>query len=201
MEAQQLADPKINRLSDPQTWVDQHGNYLFRCAQLRVRDPKLAEDIVQETFLAALQARERFAGQSSERSWLVGILKHKVIDHFRKATREQPDQNADLMADEFEELFDESGHWKIETTGPKEWSDPSGALDRKEFWEVLTRCLSELPPRMATAFSLREIDELATEEICAALNITAANLWVMLHRARTHLRRCLEVNYMGLRAS
>lgn len=189
-----------HQISDPKTWVDQHGDYLFRCAQLRIRDPKLAEDMVQETFLAALQARDRFAGQSSERSWLVGILKHKIIDHFRKVTRERPDPNVDFMDDEFHELFDEAGHWKTHTTGPKEWADPSSALDRKEFWEVLKRCLSKLPPRMATAFALREIDDMSTEEICATLNITTSNFWVMLHRARTHLRQCLEVNYMGIRA-
>ena len=185
-------------LSDPQTWLEQHGDYLYRCAMLRVRDVTVAEEMVQETFLAALQAKDRFAGQSSERSWLVGIMKHKIVDHFRKSVREQPVSDDELMNDEFTGLFDEGGHWKIETTGPKEWMDPGSALDKAQFWQVLRRCLDELPPRTSRVFALREIDDVSSEEICAAMKLTKSNLWVMLHRARTHLRSCLERNYQGL---
>ncbi|MBI4400723.1 MAG: sigma-70 family RNA polymerase sigma factor [Nitrospirae bacterium] len=189
-------------LSDPEQWVNQHGDYLFRCALLRMRDPRLAEDVVQETLLAALQGRDRFAGESSERSWLVGILKHKVIDHFRKNSREGPSEDVERLINEQDQSFHGRGGWKRDTTGPKEWTeDPGIILERKEFWDVLKRCVSELPPRMAHVFSLREIDDLSSEEICKALNITATNLWVMLHRARMHLRRCLEINCMGLKAS
>lgn len=189
-------------LSDPERWVDQYGDYLFRCALLRVRDPRLAEDIVQETLLAAFQGRDRFAGESSERSWLVGILKHKVIDHFRKDSREGPSEDLERLINEQDQAFDDRGHWKRDTAGPKEWTeDPGTILERKEFWDVLKRCVSELPPRMAHAFSLREIDDLSSEEVCKVLNVTATNLWVMLHRGRTRLRRCLEGNYMGLRSS
>ena len=189
------------RLSDPETWVDQHGDYLFRCALLRVRDPHLAEDIVQETLVAAFQGRERFAGESSERSWLLGILKHKVIDYFRKNSREGPSEDVERLINEQEQAFDGRGNWNRDTFGPKEWTeDPGTILERKEFWDVLKRCISELPPRLARAFSLREIDDLDSEEICKLLNISATNLWVMLHRARSHLRQCLEIHYMGLKA-
>ncbi len=184
-------------LSDPRDWVDKHGDYLYRCAILRVRDQGVAEEIVQETFLAALQAKDRFAGRSTERSWLVGILKHKVVDHFRKSSREQTNPASDLAGSALPDLFDDSGHWKGEAAGPKEWANPSGAVDRKEFWEVMKRCLGELPPRSASVFSLREIDEVSSEEICAMLNLTKANLWVILHRARAQLRHCLEVHYLG----
>jgi RNA polymerase sigma-70 factor (ECF subfamily) len=187
-------------LSDPQTWLEQHGDYLYRCAMLRVRDASVAEEMVQETFLAALQGRDRFAGQSSERSWLVGIMKHKIVDHFRKSAREQPVGGDELMSEEFTGLFDKDGHWKIETTGPKEWMDPSSALDRAQFWQALRRCLDELPPRTSRVFALREIDDVPSEEICAAMKLTKSNLWVMLHRARTHLRQCIEANYKGLTA-
>ncbi len=187
-------------LSDPLDWVEKYGDYLFRSALIRVGDQAVAEEVVQETFLAALRARERFAGQSSERTWLVGILKHKINEYFRKITREKPAPEGDLAERELSELFDETGRWKMPSTGPKEWMDPSSALDRQQFWEVMKRCLGGLPPRMASAFSLREIDDMATEEICTLLNITKSNLWVMLHRARTHLRQCLEVNYMGRQA-
>ncbi len=192
------------QLSDPQTWADQHGDYLYRCALLRVRDPALAEEVVQETFLAALQARDRFAGQSSERSWLVGILKHKVIDHFRKGHREAPRADPQDLGHEVdtEGLFDEAGHWKLDRTEPMEWpNNPTAVLERKEFWEVLKRCMASLPPRMATAFLLREVHDLSSDEVCDTLNITASNLWVLLHRARKHLRQCLEGHLFGRAAA
>lgn len=191
----------VNQLSDPESWVDQHGDFLYRYALLRLRDPAVAEDVVQETFLAALQARHNFAGQSSEKTWLVGILKHKIIDHFRKISRERPVHDIELRPDDPVELFQTSGewigHWDLER-GPTEWAaDPGHVLEQMEFWKVLERCLSELPARMASAFTLREMEDLSSEEICKALGISATNLWVMLHRARAHLRHCLEMNWFG----
>jgi len=185
------------QLSDPKDWADKHGDYLYRCAMLRVRDAGLAEEVVQETFLAALQAGERFAGGSSERSWMVGILKHKIIDHFRKQSREGSSEDLErVVVDLDEHLFDAEGYWKSHAVGPKNWpNDPSAALEQKQFWEVLKRCLSELPPKMAQVFSLREVDELSSDEVCATLDITSSNLWVLLHRARKHLRGCLEKHH------
>lgn len=171
---------------DPEVWVEQHGDYLFRYALFRLRDPDLAESLVQETFLAALHSQEKFAGRSSERTWLVGILKHKIIDYFRRSSREQSE----------EEFFNERGYWKVE---PEEWRlDPSAVIENQEFWRALTHCVSELSPRLANAFLLREVDGLSSEEVCKTLNISAPNLWVMLHRARLHLRQCLEKHWFGL---
>ncbi len=188
------------QLSDPQDWVEKHGDYLFRSALLRVRNDVVAEEVVQETFLAALQAKERFAGQSSERTWLVGILKHKIMDHFRKSAREQTDPVEDVAQSNLPDQFDEGGHWRKGAAGPKAWADPSGALDRQQFWQALKMCLDKLPPRMASVFSLREIDDVPSEEICSTMKISKANLWVMLHRARMQLRRCLETSYMGVKS-
>ncbi len=185
---------------NPDEWIDRHETYLFRFGLLRLQDPRLVEDVVQETFLAALQARDRFAGRSSERTWLVGILKHKIIDHFRKISRENPPVHGDRDGDERKDLFDDTGRWKTEAATSKDWvDDPSWVLERKEFREALARCLSKLPPRMATAFSLRELDDLSSAEVCAALNISAQNLWVILHRARMRLRQCLDGNLWCLR--
>jgi RNA polymerase sigma-70 factor (ECF subfamily) len=187
-------------LPDPGTWVEVHGDSLYRFALLRLRDPKLAEEIVQETLLAALQSRDRFLGQSSERSWLIGILKHKVIDHFRRNRREGPAENVEQFEEEMEGAFDENGHWKRDETGPAEWAaDPGTLLERKEFWSALERCLSKLPTRMASAFSLREIDDVDSSQVCETLNISSANLWVLLHRARMQLRKCLEVHFFGIK--
>ena len=185
----QIQEKTPLQLSNPEDWVDQHGDDLFRFALRRVNDPDLAQDPVQETFVATLEARDRFAGRSPEKGWLVGILKHKVSDHFRKTSRES-------VLDEAREdarAFDRNGNWKSDLTAPKEWpSDPSRLVEQKEFWRALNRGLSELSPRMARVFRLREVDGLSTEEICGLLNISSANLWVILHRARMHLRHSLE---------
>lgn len=184
--------------SDPEKWVEMHGDALYRFALLRLRDPKLAEDAVQETLLAALQGRDRFSDQSSERSWLIGILKHKVIDHFRKISRESLIENVSQFEEEIEGVFDENGHWKLDETGPAEWNaDPSLLLERKEFWIALDRCLSKLPPRMAHVFSLREIDGIDSDEVCEVLKLSASNFWVLMHRARMQLRQCLEIHFFG----
>jgi len=187
-----------NQLSDPENWVDQHGDYLFGYALLRLRDPRTAEDMVQETFLAALQARDNFAGRSSERTWLVGILKHKILNHLCRNSRERPISDVESPVDRMEEFFDDRGRLKATAT---EWAtDPSRVFEQKEFWEVLQRCLSRLPVRLSEAFLLREMDELSSEEICNVLNVSVTNLRVMLHRARLRLRLCLELNWFGLKA-
>jgi RNA polymerase sigma-70 factor, ECF subfamily len=187
--------------SDPADWVDSHGDYLYRYALFRLRDPALAEDAVQETLLAALQSRKAFAGRSAERTWLTGILKHKLVDHFRKLGRQTYSNRPDGEEFEHDELFRKEGEWKGHfdpARAPVEWcADPARLLEEGEFREVFQRCLSPLPARIGSAFTLREVDGLSSEEICEVLGITVNNLWVMLHRARTHLRRCLELNWFA----
>ncbi len=183
---------------DPESWVDEHGDALFRYAIVRLRNAELAEDIVQETFAAALRAKDNFAGRSTERTWLIGILKRKIIDHFRRRWREVP--ATELASGEQEDMliqamFDERGHWQ--KNRPLTWSNPQMALEQKEFFAVLQGCLDCLPGRLADAFTLREIENLTTEEICQVLQITPTNLWAMLHRARMRLRQCLEAKWFG----
>jgi RNA polymerase sigma-70 factor (TIGR02943 family) len=192
---------QVSPTVDPSLWVDRHGDYLYRFALLRLRDPAAAEDAVQETLLAALQSHERFAGRGSERTWLTGILKHKIIDHFRRAARTaQPDGEDDAWM-EHNELFQQSGewvgHWDFDNKAdPVEWkADPASALERSEFREAFGRCLRGLPERVARAFTLREVEGLMSDEICDVLGVTASNLWVMLHRARAQLRHCLEMGW------
>jgi len=195
MKKQEIKNTR--KLSDPEKWVDTHGNALYRYALLELRDPQSAEEVVQETFLSALQARDRFEGRSSERSWLIGILKHKIVDLIRKRVRERPYQNIETLSDEMEKLFDEKGHWKSDQI-PSDWAlNAKALLEQKEFWEVLKSCLSKLPQRTADAFTLREIEELKGEEVCKVLDITSTNLWVLIHRARIQLRRCLEINWFN----
>ena len=178
---------------DPSVWVDRYGDYLFRFAMLRLRDRSTAEDLVQETFLAALKGRSSFSGNSSESTWLVGILKHKIMDHFRHQAREAPLEDGDLREQPDPSSFDRSGHW---ASGPTDWGgNPADLYREKKFLDQLTKCLAGLSPNHANAFTLREIEGADTGEICKVLNVTETNLWVILHRARMQLRECLETHW------
>lgn len=184
---------------DPDRWLDDHGDYLFKYAVFRLRDDNVAEDAVQETFLAALRAYENFEGRGSERTWLVGILKHKIIDHFRRSSREAPIGEDFDAGPEHAEFFERSdawqNHWNADRA-PTDWhATPVELIERSDFWKVFNECLTPLPQRTVSAFTMREVDGLKTEEICEILSIKVNNLWVMLHRARLHLRNCLELNW------
>jgi RNA polymerase sigma-70 factor (ECF subfamily) len=179
--------------ADPSRWVDEHGECLFRFALMRVRKPEIAEDLVQDSLLAAVRTVENFAGRSSERSWLVGILKNKIADHFRKLGRETTFTDMEFLDDEMSHKF-ESGFWNHDA-GPKDWQESEAVTYRGEFWQTMRGCLDKLPPRVADVFMMREMDGQDTLEICEALKISQSNLWVMLHRARMALRECLELNW------
>ena len=188
-------------ISDPERWMELYGDYLFKYALMRLREPAKAEDAVQETFLAALKGGKAFAGRSAEKSWLVGILKNKICDYYRKAGREISFTDMEFYSDEESDRFIPDGLFKdgwIHELGPLEWSsDPGANLDSQEFWKAFHDCSSRVPKNVATVFTLREVDGLESKEICAMLNISESNLWVMLHRARMALRRCLEINWFG----
>jgi len=195
-EAQRQA-PKSS--PDAGVWVDQYGDYLYKYAVFRLRDSSAAEDAVQETFLAAIKAYEKFEGRGSERTWLVGILKHKITDHFRRLAREAPVGESEDEGSDHPEFFTRTdgwdNHWNNDYA-PTEWNaTPAQLVEQGDFWRVFSECLGPLPQRTATAFTLREVDGLTSEEICDLLNVTVNNLWVMLHRARLHLRNCLEKNW------
>jgi RNA polymerase sigma-70 factor (TIGR02943 family) len=184
-------------VTEPEQWVDRHGDGLYRYALLRLRSPDLAADIVQETFADALRARNSFAGRSSEWAWLVGILRHKIIDHIRKVGRQPKSGRGERSKSESELAFDRRGEWRV---GPAEWrSDPSLQLETVEFWDVIAGCLSRLPQSLADAFTLRELDGLEANEVQSILDISPANFWKRLHRARFLLRRCLESRWYGER--
>ena len=185
-------------LSDPERWVDEYGDYLFKFAFSRLRDATRAEDAVQETFLAALKGGKNFAGRSAEKSWLVGILKNKIYDYFRKASRETAFTDLEFYADEESDRFVADGigqgGW-IHDRGPQDWPKPGENLDNDLFWKTYRDCAAKLPKNVATVFNLREVDGIESKEICDMLKISDGNLWVMLHRARMALRRCLEDNW------
>jgi RNA polymerase sigma-70 factor (ECF subfamily) len=190
----------VGQAPDPGVWLDQHGDYLYKYAHFRLRDASAAEDAVQETFLAAIKAYSKYEGRGSERTWLVGILKHKITDHFRKSIREAPiGETESEDGPEHAEFFTRTDgwdrHWNNDYA-PTEWhSTPEQLVEQTDFWKVFNDCLSPLPARTASVFTLREVDGLTSEEVCELLQISANNLWVILHRARLHLRNCLERNW------
>ena len=175
---------------DAESWVDKYGDALLRFAAARVKDRHIAEDLVQDTFLAAVQSKERYQGRSSEKTWLFSILKHKIIDHYRKKKNIVNVNDYIEDPDRVDAFFNAKGGWQIR---PNHWSqNPSEAYENKEFLDHFYRCLSGLPQRTADVFILREIDGLSTGEICERIGITENNCGVILYRARMLLRKCLE---------
>jgi RNA polymerase sigma-70 factor (TIGR02943 family) len=166
-------------------WVDTYGDYLFNFAVGQMRDAHVAEDLVQETFLAALKSQDNFAGRSSERTWLVGILRHKIYDHLRKNYRERAMRFDPLPTYDDGGTFDESLLWVHQVAA--EAMSPSLRMERCEFREQLENALGRLPTRIARVFQLYSIEERSNHEVCEQLNISESNLWVMLHRARRQL--------------
>src|SRR5262245_14803482 len=174
---------------DPRQWVDRHGDALFCYAYGRVGARDVAEDLVQETLLAGLSARHTYEQRASERTWLFAILKRRLADWYR---RKHPSaQTAEESIDrQFESRFKPNGKW---LHAPEAWTvNPAALCEQAEFRQQLRRCLDNLPPRLLSAVTLREIDGLAAAEVCNLIDVTANNLWTLLHRARVRLRDCLD---------
>lgn len=177
---------------DAEDWLDQHGDALYRYARSRVGHRELAEDLVQDTLLAALESRARFQGRSSVRTWLLSILRRKVVDHYRRLgeARAAPVSDAIDGPDPVRpHSFNARGLWK---SAPSSWKAPDQAVEDREFWDVLDGCLGRLPRVLAAAFVLRELEGLELPELRKTLSLSEGNLRVRLHRARLLLRECLE---------
>lgn len=167
---------------------------LLRYARLQLRNSAWAEDAVSETMLVALEKPESFAGRARPKTWLIGILKHKLVDQLRKHSREcsmtRDEENGEASFEDL--LFEQGGHFREQ---PMEWGDPQAVLGQNQFMVVLDACVEKLPNQLGRVFLMREWMELETDEICKELAITSTNLWVMLHRARLRLRECLQLNW------
>jgi RNA polymerase sigma-70 factor (ECF subfamily) len=195
-QATGLPEPPPLARTEAAEWVEAHGDYLFSYAMARLRDRDAAEDVVQETFIGAMKGAKSFAGNAALRTWLTGILKHKIADHFRRSSRSR---SFDAGEDVEEPYFGADEHW---TKFPGKWqADPREAVNSGDLRKVLNHCLDALPRGLAQVFVLRELEELSAEEVCATLGISTANLYTALHRARFRLRRCVEVKWFEKGAS
>lgn len=195
----QAQEPLAPR-EDASAWLEQHGDALYGYARARVGARDLAEDLVQETLLAALQARAQFAGRSSVRTWLFSILRHKIVDLYRRGgAGRQSAGHGEMPAFPNGEpvFFTGDGSWR---NTPSSWKTPEQALLDDEFRSVLDGCLGGLPPALAQVFLLRELEQIDAEELCKILGLTPGNLRVRLHRARLLLRDCLERRWFGSRS-
>ncbi len=180
---------------NPAKWVDNHGDYLYNYAYVRTGKKETAEDLVQETLIAAWKAKERFRGDSSEQTWLTAILKRKIIDHYRKKSTEK-ESSFSSFSKPFQDETGMEGHWILDRA-PRDWSKNSDTpLNSEEFEKIMEYCLSLLPGKWKSVFVLKVMEELETDTICKEIGCTASNLWVILHRARLKLRECIEKNWL-----
>ncbi len=177
----------------PEVWVDRFADLLFAAARRRVGNRSICEELVQETLLSALKAKDSFGGQCEFSSWLVGILKHKILDHLRQVYRKSTQSLAD--DDEVEKIFESAGKWRHM---PRRWHiNPQDAAMESELEQMLSLCLDALPDQQRNAFVLSVMDEGDSAEVCNILGVSATNLYVLLHRARLRLRNCLEKKGVG----
>jgi len=196
------APKKDNRLS-PEGWVDKYADYLYSYALSRVNNADEARDLVQDTFLSALKAKDSFKGEATEKTWLVSILKRKVIDLYRKRAvrKEQSFEESESYQTAYEHYFrsddgSRPGHW-AGTHNPQPWNEDRMTLEQGEFRKILAACLGKLPKNWSAVFSMKHIDDEPTETICKELNISWSNYWVIIHRAKLQMRECLEKNWFN----
>jgi len=186
-----------DQLLNPRLWVGAHADYLYGYTLSRLNDEELAKDLVQETFLAALQRVDKFEGKSSERTWLTAILKNKIIDVYRKQSSGLKNTDVKQAEAEQQDFFEEdNGHWN-QAYQPKPFGiDDYDPLAGKEFNSILQKCMQKLPALWMAVFTMKHIDDAATDIICSELKVTQANFWVIIHRAKLNLRACLQKNWV-----
>jgi RNA polymerase sigma-70 factor (ECF subfamily) len=185
---------ELKRKLNAEKWVDLYSDALFTYVSARVKSISQAEDIVQETFLSAWKARERYNGIASEKNWLYAICKNKIIDYYRKAST-----NKEVLAgndDDEDYFFGDDGHFEKDKA-PLNWTiNNSNSIESKEFYSILKKCKTKLNETQHAVFTMKYLEDIDTNEICETLSITVQNYWVLIHRAKLHLRTCLEKNWI-----
>ncbi|MDF0708985.1 sigma-70 family RNA polymerase sigma factor [Flagellimonas okinawensis] len=176
----------------PDNWVDQYADYLFNYAVSRVSDAEIAKDLVQETFFAGLNSAKNYKGDAAERTWLVSILKRKVIDHYRKINSKKGKAEVRIN---YNSDSDAEGDWLEQQVADPYSQDGDNVLENEELGFAIQDCITKLPKKQALVFRLKTIQGMSTEDVCNELDINPSNLWVMIHRARTALMGCLNENW------
>ena len=187
-----IAEPLVN----PHKWVEMYADYLYAYAITRIRDEELARDLVQETFLAALERLAKFEGKSTERTWLTAILKNKIIDVYRKKSSQPLLSEIKTAEQEQQDFFEDDGHWSPHRRPQPFGIEGHDSLHNKEFNRILQACMKKLPELWLAVFTMKHIDEEATPNICAELKVSDSNFWVIIHRTKLNLRACLQKNWI-----
>lgn len=183
--------------SDISSWVTEHGDELYSWAVYKVKDKAKAEDLVQDTFLSALSSIANFEGKSSPKTWLMSILKHKIIDHYRSVSKQMEQFKEGENSSAFtltEGMFDRSNNWKANGL-ESFWEDEKHLLDNAGFNSVFEVCMHDLPPSWYVSVTAKYMLEKQAPEICKELDITPSNYWQVIHRAKLLLKKCLEKNW------
>lgn len=184
-----VADREINAIN-PHQWVYKYADFLYGYAFSRINDEEQARDLVQETFLAALESIEKFEGRSSEKTWLTSILRNKIFDIYRARTSGL--RNV-ALCEAYPRFFNQAdGHWKVECRPKEFFVQDEDPIESKEFNSILQKCLKKLPASWITAFKMKFMDEENAKDICKELKVTASNYWVIIHRVKVNLRACLQ---------
>lgn len=180
------------------SWVETWSDKMYSWALYKTNSKETAEDLVQETFLIAFQSFDKFEGKSDPKTWLFGILNHKIVDYFRKVYRQpvvnESDRNPESGKDFLDTFFDADDGW-IKEQRPNPWPEDGHLLDNPEFVKTLQACMNELPSNWFAAINLKYLEEKKGEQICQELEITPTNFWQILHRAKLQLRKCLEIHW------
>jgi RNA polymerase sigma-70 factor (TIGR02943 family) len=186
-----------NNKLNPHQWVKEHADYLYAYTRVRINDEEHARDLVQETFLAALEKVKSFEGRSSERTWLTAILRNKIIDVYRKKSSGLANVEVRQAEEEQEDFFNaDDGHWNS-GPAPKHFGiDEYDPLRSKEFDHIMIKCLNKLPVLWMSVFTMKHLDDESTDAICSELKLTSSNFWVIIHRAKLSLRACLQKNWI-----
>ena len=179
----------------PDTWVDAYADYLYNYASARINDPEIARDLVQETFLAGLKSAKNYKGTASERTWLIAILKRKVIDHYRKINSKKGKAEVRIQ---YSSDKDTEGDWLEERAADPFSLKENSEIENEELGLAIQNCISKLPEKQARVFRMKTIAGMSTEDVCNELGINPSNLWVLIHRARTSLMACLDKNWFGI---
>lgn len=187
-KARNMSNHQIN----PNKWIDLYSDYLYNYTISRVSDREIAQDLVQDTFLAALKSMKNFKGEASERTWLISILKRKVIDHYRKINSKKGKAEVRIT---YNDDSESEGDWLEERVADPFDKTAEDTMQNSELGDAIFNCLGKLPGKQADVFKMKTIEGFETEVICNELNITASNLWVIIHRARTAMAECLKENW------
>lgn len=181
-----------NHQLNPNDWVDAYSDYLYNYTIVKVNDHEVAQDLISETFLAGLKSAPNFKGEASERTWLISILKRKIIDHYRKKNSKKGKAEVHInYSDE-----DAEGEWLEERVSDPYDRTAEDTMENEELGEAIMKCLETLNDRHASIFKMKTIDNFDTEAICNEYQITPSNLWVIIHRARTAMAQCLENSWL-----